>query len=334
MISPFTGGEVTLIKEIRHFEFRGSKFDIMYHYYKCEDTGEVFTDTQLDKLNLNQVYNQYREKEGIPFSDEIISYRKQYDISATKMSSILGFGINMYGKYESGEIPSVSNGRMIHSICKDPVIFKRYFEESPLRHKLPEKEKRSISTKIETAIENQRLSIQEEFEKFAALGHTVRSVFTGYVTPNLEKARQMVVFFAQRCSPFVTKMNKLLFYSEFLHFRSSGFGISGMSYQAITRGPVPQRFDGLYHNVSDLVDFEEIFYDQNISGDKVTTEHSFDASLFTEAELKSMERVAERFKTTPTKVIVDISHDELAWIDNQEQRQLIPYSYAFQLKAI
>lgn len=332
MISPFTGGEVTLVTEPRSFEFRGSKFNIIHQHYRCEDTGETFTNTRLDELNLNQVYNQYREKEGIPFQDEIIAYRKQYDIQVTKFSQILGFGVNMYGKYEAGEMPNVSNGRMIN-VCKDPVIFRNYFTQS-IAHRLSAHEKDLILRKIDKAIEHKQAMIDFEMNKLMALGHTERGIYTGFIAPNLEKARQMVLFFAQQCSPFVTKMNKLLFYSDFLHFRSTGFAISGISYQAITRGPVPQRFDGLYYNVSDLVDFEEVFYDQNISGDQITTKHSFDASMFTPDELKSMEKVAERFKTTTTKTIVDISHDEDAWIDNHENRKLIPYSYAFKLKAI
>lgn len=332
MISPFTGGEVSLSTESRSFEFRGSKFNIIHHHYRCEDTGETFTDTRLDELNLNQVYNQYREKEGIPFQDEIIAYRKQYDIPVTKFSQILGFGVNMYGKYEAGEMPNVSNGRMIN-ICKDPVIFKNYFRQS-IAQRLSEHEKDSFLKKIDKAIEHKQEQVNVEMANLMALGNAERGIYTGFVAPSLDKARQMVVFFAQRCRPFVTKMNKLLFYSDFLHFRRTGFAISGISYQAITRGPVPQRFDGLYYDVSDIVDFEEIFYNQDISGDQITTKHSFDASLFTEEELKSMEEVAERFKTTSTKRIVDISHDEDAWIDNHEHRNLIPYSYAFRLKAI
>lgn len=332
MISPFTGGEVTLVKESRSFEFRGSQFNIIHHHYRCEDTGETFTDTRLDELNLIQVYNQYREQEGIPFKDEIIAYRKQYDIPVTKFSQILGFGVNMYGKYEAGEMPNVSNGRMIN-ICKDPLIFKNYFIQS-IAHRLPEHEKDSFLKKIDKAIEHKHARLNAEMDKLMALGHTERGMYTGYVVPNLEKARQMVVFFAESCIPFVTKMNKLLFYSDFLHFSRTGFAISGISYKAITRGPVPQRFDGLYYNVSDLVDFEEIFYDQDLSGDQITTKHSFDISLFTEEEIKSMELVVKRFKSVPTKIVVNMSHDEDAWIDNHERRQLIPYSYAFQLKAL
>ena len=38
------------------------------------------------------------------------------------MSKLLGFGDNQYRKYEEGEMPSVSNGKMI-SALKDPHFF-------------------------------------------------------------------------------------------------------------------------------------------------------------------------------------------------------------------
>lgn len=331
MTSPFTGGETILVKEPREYDFRGSKFHIIHHHYRCIDTGETFTDARLDNLNLNQVYNQFREKEGIPFPDEITEYRKQYDLAATKMSQILGFGVNMYGKYEAGEIPSISNGRMIN-ICKDPVFFKNYFISSA-SHQFQDKEKEAILKKIEKAIEHKHVNIKVEFEKYAALGNTERGIYTGFVAPNLEKARQMVVYFAKLCSPFTTKMNKLLYFSDFLNYKRTGYAISGMTYQAITRGPVPERYDGLYGNVSDIVERVDEFYPNDISGERLKTEREFDASIFSEEELRTLERVASRFKNTPTKDIVLISHEETAWIENHEKSNFISYQYAFDLKA-
>jgi len=332
MTSPFTGGEAILVKEPREYDFRGSKFHIIHHYYQCVDTGEVYTDTRLDELNLNQVYNQYREKEGIPFSDEIITYRQQYDLTAAKMSRILGFGVNMYAKYESGEMPNVSNGRMIN-ICKEPEFFRNYFLQS-VAHQYSEKDKESVLKKIEKAIEHKRVNIQNEFERFAALGNTERGIYTGFVAPSLEKARQMVVYFARFCNPFTTKMNKLLFYADFLNYKHHGYSVSGMTYQAITRGPVPERYDGLYGNVSDIVERVDEYFENDVSGERLVATKDFDASLFTEEELKTLETVAFRFKNTPTKDIVLISHDETAWTENEMKKGLISYQYAFDLKAL
>ena len=331
MTSPFTGGEAILIKEPREIEFRGSKFHIVHHSYQCVDTSEKFTDTKLDELNLNQVYNQYREKEGIPFPDEIAAYRKQYDLPATKMSQLLGFGVNMYGKYEAGEIPNLSNGKLI-TICKEPSVFKNYFNLNK-SHQFTDKEKEHTLKKIDKAIELKQQNIKEEFEKYAALGNTERGVCTGFTAPNLAKAREMLVFFARNCNPFTTKMNKLLFYADFLNFRKTGFSISGITYQAIPYGPVPLRYGGLYEHFSNVVERKEEYFEDEISGERLVTNSEFNESLFSSVELKSLETVANRFKNTKTKDIILISHDEDAWIQNEKNRNIISYQYAFYLNA-
>lgn len=62
---------------------------------------------------MEQVYRQYRERHGIPSPDDIKAIRMKYRVSAAKMSRILGLGANQYRLYESGEMPSLSNARLI-----------------------------------------------------------------------------------------------------------------------------------------------------------------------------------------------------------------------------
>ena len=76
MKSPITGKEMTLTRERRPMDFRKETFEVVFHFYRCEDTGEQFTTTEQDEVNMNQVYNQYRDKFNIPFPDEIIRIRK------------------------------------------------------------------------------------------------------------------------------------------------------------------------------------------------------------------------------------------------------------------
>ena len=122
MKSPITGLEMKLTKEQRSMIFRKETFDIVFHYYQCEDSREQFTSAALDELNMNQVYNQYRDKFNIPFPDEINNIRSKYGLSASKMSEILGFGVNSYRQYEAGEIPSVANAKLIQMV-DDPQNF-------------------------------------------------------------------------------------------------------------------------------------------------------------------------------------------------------------------
>lgn len=62
MKSPITGKEMVMKRETITTDFRNEKFEVVYHYYLCEDSGEKFEDEDLMQLNLNQVYDQYRNR--------------------------------------------------------------------------------------------------------------------------------------------------------------------------------------------------------------------------------------------------------------------------------
>ena len=140
MKSPFTGGEATLSHEKRQATFRKEQFEYEYRYFRCSDTGQAFTTTRLDEVNVSQIYNQYRVKHGIPFPDEIKATRKLYGFSASKMSRILGFGENTYRLYENGEMPNVANGKTLMAI-QSPSVFKRYLDDAKVRYHMPSMKK-------------------------------------------------------------------------------------------------------------------------------------------------------------------------------------------------
>ena len=216
MKSPFTGGNVCLQQENAELVFRKEKFQYTYLYYECEDTKEHFTTTEIDELNLAQVYNQYRIKYGIPFPDEIKRIREMYDLSALKMSEILGFGDNQYRLYESGDMPSEANGKVLNLI-KDPVIFETFVRNA--RYQFDEKELKKILTKLNKVIECQSSNIGEEL----IYDSYTRGSVNGYATQSYYKLKNVLLFFIERCGGvFNTKMNKLLFYTDFLCYKKYG----------------------------------------------------------------------------------------------------------------
>jgi len=115
MRSPLTGKKMQLKKEGRTLSFRKEEFEIVHHSFYCKDSDEHFTTTELDEINLIQLYNKYRDKHHLPFVEEIKAIRAKYALSAVKMSEVLGFGINSYRNYENGEMPSLSNGKLINT---------------------------------------------------------------------------------------------------------------------------------------------------------------------------------------------------------------------------
>jgi hypothetical protein len=68
MNSPFNNKPMLRKHREVEFKFRKEEYRICYHYFECTKTLEVFTTIELDEININQVYNQFREKYGISAS--------------------------------------------------------------------------------------------------------------------------------------------------------------------------------------------------------------------------------------------------------------------------
>ena len=56
--------------------------------------------------------------------------------------------------------------------------------------------------------------------------------------------------------------------------------------------------------------------------------------LFSENELNALEKVANIFKDTSTGDIIKLSHLEEAWKNNEKDKKVISYEYAFELNLI
>lgn len=324
MKSPFTGKEMKLIKEKMTLPYRKDKFEILYHAFECIDTGERFTNDELDLINTNQVYNSYREKYGIPFPEEIKAIREKYEVSAKKMSEILGFGSNAYRLYESGEIPSVSNGRLIVSI-KEPEEFRRQIKFSS--HLLKESEKAKLLKNVDYLIQETWSSWRKSNQGLEA------NEDNGFKLFSLEKVAHALDYL-KTLGLFKTKVNKFLFYLDFLSFQKQGSSMFGLTYKAITHGPVPVDYENLYNQLyfKNLIDLQELPTQEFIQ--KIVPKIVFDDSLFNEIEIRILDTVVSKFKNLNTQEIVNISHEEKAWLENHIDRNIISYKeYAFNLNA-
>jgi len=334
MKSPITGKEMPLKREVSTLKFRKKSFNYFNHFYYCDSSKEKFTTTDLDELNLIQIYNSYRDKHNLPFPKEIKSIRQQYELPASKMSEILGLGANGYRNYENGEVPSNSNGRLIQLI-RDPSKFK---DIVLLAQSLDANEKKILLNRISHLIQN---SIENKFSSNMEgylLGSTLPDSKSGFVKPNFDKLSEMVKFFAARIKPWKTVLNKLLFYSDFLAYKKSCFSISGARYRAIRMGPVPNNYNSIYEYMANQkkIDIINIKFSDTVFGYRFEQlDHSpFNNSMFTELELKVLEYVCTTFSNMETNEVIDFSHKEKAWIDNEKERNLIDYNYAFEINQI
>ncbi len=328
MKSPITGKEMSVGKEIRDVTYRKESYPVVFHYYKCEDTGEHFEDEHFSELNYNQVVNQYRVRHHIPFPEQILEIRQRYNLSQARISEILGFGANSWRNYEAGEVPSRANANFIQ-IISQPDIFEQHILQSS---ELESKEREKILRHIQI-LKSDSCSHLDQLSRFQCQP----DIDSGFKAFDRRKTKQVIVYFAELLQPYKTKMNKLLFYTDFVQFRDSSQSITGLKYAAITRGPVPNHYDILFDALEDegiiskeysVISYGEV--EQIISTGKL----KFDESLFSASELNSLRYIAEKFKETSAGDIAEISHKEPAWINNFEGKKMIPFHYAFGLVTV
>jgi len=314
-------GKTKLLKEHREIEFKKQTYLVNFSYYQCLECRETFTNTDIDEQNLSQVYNQYREKFKILFPDEIIQIREKYGLSKRKISQILGWGDNTYGLYEKGAVPNESHSTVLE-VLKDPQKFLEIVSKK-VNIIISAKEYAELENKVNTLIkEKDWYDICISFDDLGV------DQFSGYVKSNFEKLAHMIIFFILQENSYLTRLNKLLFYSDFISYKSFKKPISGWNYAAIDKGPVLDHYKIIFGMLeeNDYINSVEDFVNQNNDViEKLVSNKDFEKSLFSENELKVLKYVDTYFKKTKTEELISLSHKERGWKDNFPLKELISY---------
>lgn len=310
MKSPYTGGPVRLMKENSTVEFRRENFKILHHYYKCTDSGKEFTTDELDQLNINQVYNQYRAKYKLPFPEEITSIRRKYKVSATKMSKILGLGVNSYGQYESGDIPTIANGRLIQAAA-DIDEFEKFVIAS--RNVIGEKTYKSLLKQIDNLKNDDKSEHRPVFCDDLPYVDKQPDEYTGYRKFNTEKIAQIISYFSSQTRLFKPKLNEILFQCDLLHFNRTAFSITGAAYKTVSDwGSVPIDSNNLYARLEkhNFVAIRSSMKENSNFADYLEGLLKVDLSAFSESEIKVMDEIADVFRHKTVEQVLEFTQSQ------------------------
>lgn len=200
------------------------------------------------------------------------------------------------------------------------------------RNELSDTEFHKLSDRIKSEIADGERRKIEQYETNRVY-RSVRGVGNGYAPLSLDRLKNLMIYVLENTNEvWCTKMNKLLFYIDFLAYRENGMAISGLSYKAIDFGPVPERWDVVYS------EFDEIHQELRSVGDFVgsilTSTTKADFTLFSETEKNVIEKVCSRFNGLSSRDLLKLSHEERAWIDHHNKHESIPFAEAFDLKAV
>ena len=318
--------QVELREELQKDTIKGITINTLVNVLFCANCGSEIYIAKINDDNLDKINYNYRIVTGRILVSEIEQLLEMYNIGAKPLSLLLGWGECTIPRYLSGQMPNVENSEKLKSIIRNPYVFYELFNKN--KHKLTN----IAQKKVEGALANYDVSAFNE-ENEIAENSLIQfysknpNIYNGMKTFELKKLVNSILYFANLCREvYITKMNKLLWYSDMLCFKRSSFSITGLQYQRINYGPVPLKYYWIYGSLS------ETYFNLEIteSGTKIQTFREFDESIFSKEELQALFDVGQKFKNWYAGELSGYSHNERAYIETNH-RELIPFSYAKEL---
>ena len=151
------------------------------------------------------------------------------------------------------------------------------------------------------------------------------TIFNGYRNFSLEKMAAMVSYLAGTTTDlYKTKLNKLLFYADFVNYYMHGSSISGSRYVHLPYGPVP---DGYEETLETLNHYGVIDVSRQNSAELVRTGDAPATDFLSQNELQSMDWVLESYGNMSASQLTEVSHRERAYKDTKSGEE-IAYEYA------
>ncbi len=146
-----------------------------------------------------------------------------------------------------------------------------------------------------------------------------------------DKLRELVVYIAHKSLGDrhfgATKLNKILFFSDFTAYRQTGKSITGAVYQHLAQGPCPQKLLPLLNEMAeeDVTQLSEQV--GSFVQKRLVPKRTADLRKFSGTEVAVVDRVLDDLFPMNAKQASDYSHDTIAWRVTAD-RQEIPYGTA------
>lgn len=152
--------------------------------------------------------------------------------------------------------------------------------------------------------------------------------------PDEAKLAEMILYVSKKCADDpcfgATKLNKILYFSDFLHYGDYGKPITGVEYQKLQYGPAPRRLvpvrDRLVENGE--LGIQPIGLRSGCVQHKPVNLREPDLGLFTGTEIAEVDAVIEALRDHDSDTVSELSHRMVGW-QIAEERETIPYSTVF-----
>lgn len=275
------------------FKVRNETIEVMGEYRFDLDTNTKVADEKLDQLGQEKAVEMYREKNDILNSNDIKIIRGIYGLSQRAFAKLTGIGVATIARYETGQMPTKANNELLKSVGQNFQMIQNLFSVNG--DKLSEKDQNKVQTKLD--------EVQAKYTETKAEPETEPSF-------NTEKVKALVIFFAQEIEALTkSKLNILLFYTDFKNYQISEEAMTGLDYEKDYNGLAPVKVDYVYADLrqKDAIDWRLL---PSGEGEYIAPQAECELDLFNETELEIMIGVVDEFGGENAKSLSELVKNE------------------------
>jgi putative zinc finger/helix-turn-helix YgiT family protein len=321
-------GPLKHAQKATEFDVRGETLSLQVPVTVCPSCGTTEVERGIDPAKM--AFAEYRERKGLLTPERIRAIRKRYKLSQKSLAALLGMSEATINRYERGGLQDAAHDAAIRA-CENPDFVQDLLDRRGDKLSAWQRQR------VEDALKGQT---KTRYRLAAVMGQLWNmpqelSLVTGFRKFTYEKYAAVVAWFCRRLKRVTpTSLNKLLFYADFLHFRSESVSLTGAAYRRLPYGPVPADFGGLREQmeIDQVVEVREVEYQNGNVGEEYRVGPKADELdvTFSPRELAILDAITRAFDNVTPSEISNRSHKESAWRDT-EDRTLISYDKASDL---
>lgn len=115
--------EIIEKQELREYQIKETKVSAEITILECKHCHEEIYDRDVEIKNDILLFDEYKRKNHLLTSAEIIKIREGYGLSQTALSKILGFGIKTITRYENGAIQDNTHDNLLRLMIDEKNFF-------------------------------------------------------------------------------------------------------------------------------------------------------------------------------------------------------------------
>jgi putative zinc finger/helix-turn-helix YgiT family protein len=290
---------ISLLSRAETVKVRGQSISVNASAYVCSACGADF-DAPGATDALEVAYRRFREQKGLLQPEQMKAWRQSLGLKQSELALLLGWSTATVSRYENGALQDDAHDRAMRAAMTPQGLSALV----NIATDLPE----DAQKKLKSFVKHQAAAA-EQLEKVVAT--RLVEVMSRHL--RWEKLCEAVLFYCSGTGMWRQKLNKMLFYSDFLHAKHFNRTVTGLSYVRSAHGPVPHQYELIYATLQESGVLQII---ETTNGEYIAYRHHAlrkpDVSCFSDTELEVLLKVRRSFERVDAEKLQLMSRSEEA----------------------